>query len=182
MSHPPLKKRRFSEPKTTSAKVKRIDVISAHEMFTKVKEHYNAGIKFYQKREYSLALSEMKKVLALDATHSGARGYMEKILLRMNRVEEDSSYRIRVKEEASKLWNDEEKKWKEEVQLHYQNGIDCYDKKDYERSIAEFERVLMLDPAHKEAGLRLEQAQREMGRIEKLVDEVINQTKEREQE
>ena len=101
-------------------------------------KHYQRGIQYYEDGSYTQAIAEWEKVPNSVARHKAAARYIERARDKLELMR---------KEEA-----------KEEAEKHYQWGIQYYEDGTYIEAIAEWEKVLSLDPTHKAAARGIEQA------------------------
>ena len=108
----------------------------------KAKLHYENGMMHYKRGDYGLALSEWEKAQEAKPDYKDTA---ERIRSTRERIEA-----IRLEE------IEEEKKREKEIRVvrireYYNKGKDYYNKKNYTEAIYEMNKVLALDPNHKDA-------------------------------
>jgi len=104
--------------------------------------YYIRGMAFYEQGQYVSAINQWEKVLELNPTHKGARANIKKAqekLAQMRKAEKALARKRAVRSKESRIAG------------HYKKGYRLYKDGKMKAAIGEFEKVLKLDPKHKEA-------------------------------
>jgi len=131
---------RTDDPKLNKFREQAKEMIAkAKEKKTKtMKKHYTKAVTYYKKRQWKDAMAEVEEVLKLEPTHEQSKALIK-------RVEE-------------KIWLTAEEDRKKKMDEHYNAGLAYFEKGEYEKSIAEFEKVLNLEPIHLQAQRLIKEA------------------------
>jgi len=144
------------------------------EVREEIREYYIQGKKYYHQQQYQQAIAEFQKVLELNPNYTKALGYIERA---KKRIKETKERELKAKEAELKARQEAEERARKEAQAkkqkqareHYLRGESLYRQKSYEQAIAEFQKVLELNPNYTKA----------LGYIERAKKR-IKETKERE--
>ncbi len=101
-------------------------------------KHYNKAVAYYKKRRWEEAMTELEEVLKLEPQHKQSGDLMK-------RIEE-------------KIWLTAQEGRKKMMDEYYNAGLAFFEKGEYEKAIAEFEKVLRLEPIHLQAQRLIEEA------------------------
>jgi tetratricopeptide (TPR) repeat protein len=107
----------------------------------KIKEmekHYTRAVADYKKRRWQDAIAELEEVLKLEPRHKQSETLMK-------RIEE-------------KIWLTAQEERKKKMDEYYNAGLLHFQNGEYEKAIAEFERVLNLEPIHLQAQRLIKEA------------------------
>jgi tetratricopeptide (TPR) repeat protein len=107
----------------------------------KIKEmekHYTRAVAYYKKRRWQDAIAELEEVLKLEPQHKQSETLMK-------RIEE-------------KIWLTAQEERKKKMDEYYNAGLLHFQNGEYEKAIAEFERVLNLEPIHLQAQRLIKEA------------------------
>lgn len=108
----------------------------------KAQKHYEQGNKYYAKKKYKKAIASWRKVLQIEPEHQAAR---EKIEMAGERVKEAK---------------ENERKYR--MALYFNKGNEYYKKGKYKKAIAEWEKVLKIDPNHKPSLEKIKKARQQL--------------------
>ncbi len=100
------------------------------------------GVSYYEQANYSNALDEMKKVLALNPDHQEAKEY---VTLIGNKQRELEKIKLALKKKQ------EEKRRNRKISTYLKKGLTYYQRKQWTKAIKSFNEVLVLAPDHKVA-------------------------------
>lgn len=132
-----------------------------------INEHLTTGIAEYNQARYLEAISEFGLVLDIDPTHELARQWLNATTSALVKVQMEKIQR--------------EKDIKEKISSYFKSGLEYFSKKEYGRSISEWNAILVLDPIHKEAREYINKAriqlEARLGEILNNVDRLISQSK-----
>jgi len=103
-----------------------------------MEKHYNRAVAYYKKRRWGEAMAELEEVLKLEPKHKQSSDLMK-------RIEE-------------KIWLTAQEGRKKMMDEYYNAGLAYFQNGDYEKAIAEFEKVLRLEPIHLQAQRLIEEA------------------------
>jgi|GEM_PF-787949 len=103
-----------------------------------MEKHYNRAVAYYKKRRWEEAMAELEEVLKLEPKHKQSGDLMK-------RIEE-------------KIWLTAQEGRKKMMDEYYNAGLIYFGKGEYEKAIAEFEKVLRLEPIHLQAQRLIEEA------------------------
>jgi tetratricopeptide (TPR) repeat protein len=104
----------------------------------RMKKHYTRAVEYYKKRRWEDAMAELEEVLKLESEHKQSKTLM-------SRIEE-------------KTWLTAQEERKKKMDEHYNAGLVYFGKGEYEKAIAEFEKVLKLEPIHLQAQRLIKEA------------------------
>ena len=108
------------------------------EKIKRMKKHYTRAVAYYKKRRWEDAMAELEKVLKLEPKHEQSHALMK-------RMEE-------------KIWLAAQEERKKKMDECYNAGLAYFEKGEYEKAIAEFEKVLKLEPIHLQAQRMIKEA------------------------
>lgn len=91
-----------------------------------MEKHYNRAVAYYKKRRWEEAMAELEEVLKLEPQHKQSGDLMK-------RIEE-------------KIWLTAQEGRKKMMDEYYNAGLAYFQNGEYEKAIAEFEKVLRLEP------------------------------------
>jgi tetratricopeptide (TPR) repeat protein len=111
-----------AEAKITNAKEKKIKIM---------RKHYTKAVGYYKKHQWRDAMAELEEVLKLEPTHEQSKTLMK-------RIEE-------------KIWLTAQEERKKKMDDYYNAGLKYFGNGEYEKAIAEFEKVLELEPINLQA-------------------------------
>jgi tetratricopeptide (TPR) repeat protein len=124
----------------------------------------------FERRQYTAALSDLDKLLAQNPGHSEGLALKKQVLYRMAKSQYDQknygeAYRSLTEltklapsyEDTSALIQDSRRRL---VEQHYSRGLSYYREEKLPDAIAEWRRVLELDPQHVSAKANIEQAEK----------------------
>ncbi|HUW22516.1 MAG TPA: PorV/PorQ family protein [bacterium] len=100
------------------------------------------GVSYYEQANYSNALDEMKKVLALNPDHREAKEY---ITLIENKQRELEKIKFALKKKQ------EEERKNRKISAYLKKGLTYYQRKQWTKAIKSFNEALVLAPDHKAA-------------------------------
>ena len=100
------------------------------------------GVSHYEQANYSQALTEMERVLALDPDHAEAKKYVALIRSKQSDLEK---IKLTLKKKQEEEIRDRR------ISNYLKKGIDYYEGKQWMKAIRSFEEVLALAPDHKVA-------------------------------
>jgi len=103
-----------------------------------MEKHYNRAVAYYKKRRWEEAMTELEEVLKLEPKHKQSGDLMK-------RIEE-------------KIWLTAQEGRKKMMDEYYNAGLAYFQNGEYEKAIAEFEKVLRLEPIHLQAQRLIEEA------------------------
>jgi tetratricopeptide (TPR) repeat protein len=101
------------------------------EKIKSMKRHYARAVAYYKKRQWENAIAEVEEVLKLEPKHKQSDALMK-------RIEE-------------KIWLAAQEERKKKMDGYYNAGLKYFERGEYEKAIAEFEKVLKLEPIHLQA-------------------------------
>ena len=104
----------------------------------RMKKHYTRAVAHYKKRRWGEAMAELEEVLKLEPKHKQSKALM-------NRIEE-------------KIWLTAQEERKKKMDEYYNAGLIYFKNGKYEKAIAEFEKVLKLEPIHLQAQRLIKEA------------------------
>lgn len=104
----------------------------------RMKKHYTRAVTYYKKRRWGEAVTELEEVLKLEPKHKQSKALM-------NRIEE-------------KIWLTVQEDRKKNMDEYYNAGLAYFEKGEYGKAIAEFEKVLKLEPIHLQAQRLIKEA------------------------
>lgn len=104
----------------------------------RMKKYYTRAVAYYKKRRWGEAMAELEEVLKLEPKHKQSKALM-------NRIEE-------------KIWLTAQEERKKKMDDYYNAGLAYFEKGKYEKAIAEFEKVLSLEPIHLQAQRLIKEA------------------------
>jgi len=108
------------------------------EKIKRMKKHYNKAMAYYKKRRWEDAMAQLEEVLKLEPKHEQSNALMK-------RIEE-------------KIWLTAQEERKKKMDECYNAGLAYFEKGEYEKAIAEFEKVLKLEPIHLQAQRMIKEA------------------------
>jgi len=112
------------------------------EKIKKMKKHYTRAVAYYKKRDWQDAMAELEEVLKLEPKHEQSSALMK-------RIEE-------------RIWLAAQEERKKKMDEYYSAGLAYFGKGEYEKAIAEFEKVLKLEPIHLQAERMIKEAREKM--------------------
>ncbi len=104
----------------------------------RMKKYYTRAVAYYKKHRWGEAMAELEEVLKLEPEHKQSKTLM-------NRIEE-------------KIWLTAQEERKKKMDDYYNAGLTYFEKGEYEKAIAEFEKVLSLEPIHLQAQRLIKEA------------------------
>jgi tetratricopeptide (TPR) repeat protein len=96
-----------------------------------MRKHYTKAVGYYKKHQWKDAMAELEEVLKLEATHEQSKTLIK-------RIEE-------------KIWLTAQEERKKKMDDYYNAGLKYFGNGEYEKAIAEFEKVLELEPINLQA-------------------------------
>jgi tetratricopeptide (TPR) repeat protein len=112
------------------------------EKIKRMKKHYTRAVDYYKKGRWEDAMAELEEVLKLEPKHEQSNAFMK-------RIEE-------------KIWLAAEEEKKKKMDEYYNAGLAYFQKGEYEKAIAELEKVLKLEPIHLQAQRMIDEAREKM--------------------
>ncbi|NIM03087.1 tetratricopeptide repeat protein [bacterium] len=103
-----------------------------------MKKHYTKAVAYYKKRRWEDAITELEEVLKLEPEHKQSETLIK-------RIEE-------------KIWLTAQEERKKKMDEYYNAGLTYFQNGEYEKAIAQFERVLNLEPIHLQAQRLIKEA------------------------
>ncbi|MFB0527605.1 MAG: tetratricopeptide repeat protein [bacterium] len=104
----------------------------------KMEKHYTRAVAYYKKRQWREAMAELEEVLKLEPKHKQSKTLMSRI---------EERIWLTAQEERKKMMDD-----------YYNAGLAYFENGEYEKAIAEFEKVLRLEPIHLQAQRLIKEA------------------------
>lgn len=159
------------------------------EIKTKISFHLAQADAYARQREWGRALSEYTNVLALDPTNKEALEGTNRMNTQLqvatllsraqsrlsngNLMQAISDYESVLKldpgnERARAELDAVHQQIQEQVEFHYNRGINLYTQDKYDDAISEFERVLSLDPEHQGAKDYIQQAEQRLTALKRI--------------
>jgi tetratricopeptide (TPR) repeat protein len=137
-------KMRTDEPKLNKIIEKAKAQISKakEEKIKSMKKHYTRAVAYYKERRWEDAMAELEEVLKLEPKHEQSNALMK-------RIEE-------------KIWLAAEEERKKKMDEYYNAGLAYFQNGEYEKAIAELEKVLKLEPIHLQAQRMINEAREKM--------------------
>jgi len=112
------------------------------EKIKSMKRHYARAVAYYKERRWQDAMAELEQVLKLEPKHEQSNALMK-------RIEE-------------KIWLAAEEERKKKMDEYYNAGLAYFQNGEYEKAIAELEKVLKLEPIHLQAQRMINEAREKM--------------------
>ncbi|MFB0527224.1 MAG: tetratricopeptide repeat protein [bacterium] len=104
----------------------------------KMEKHYTRAVSHYRKRQWREAMAELEEVLKLEPKQKQSKTLM-------SRIEE-------------KIWLTAQEERKKKMDEYYNAGLIYFENGEYEKAVAEFEKVLKLEPIHLQAQRLIKEA------------------------
>ncbi len=120
----------YDEGKEKDDKIK----LEAEKKLAKMRKHYARAVTRMEESKYDKAIKELRKILKLNATHKPSLNLIKKAENMMNMTGEERN-KINMKQ-------------------YYGAGVSYYQKNEYRKALAEFEKLLKIAPEHPQS-LRL---------------------------
>ncbi len=108
------------------------------EKIKRMKKHYTRALAYYKKRRWEDAMAKLEEVLKLEPKHEQSNALIK-------RIEE-------------KIWLTAQEERKKKMDEYYSAGLAYFQNGEYEKAIAEFEKVLKLEPIHLQAQRMIKEA------------------------
>ncbi len=108
------------------------------EKIKRMKKHYTKAVAYYKKRRWEDAMAKLEEVLKLEPKHEQSNALIK-------RIEE-------------KIWLTAQEERKKKMDEYYSDGLAYFQNDEYEKAIAEFEKVLKLEPIHLQAQRMIKEA------------------------
>ncbi len=138
----------------------------------RINRHLDLGQKYLEEQNYELAIVEFNKAIEIDPMNVDA--YLGLSQAYQNMGEIDTS--VQALEKLYEKTNNEQIKdslilmYAEQEQMHLDLGQKYLEKQNYELSIAEFDKVLEINPMNVEAYIGKAQAYKSIGDLDKMLE------------
>jgi tetratricopeptide (TPR) repeat protein len=125
------------------------------------------GRKYWEEKNYSKALDQFKKVLAIDGGHFEAQLSIAQILKEEGKADEA----IPEYEKAIGLNKEDPRVYKDLAEIFWSEGKKLLAEKKYGEALDQFKKLLAIDSGHFEAQLNISRILKEEGKVDEAVRE-----------